>query len=293
MALRFWVAGDGNWDASTTTHWASSSGGAGGASVPGSGDTVILDGGSATGGTGTSAGGGAVISVTAAINVNTLTFSGGTGAFAGTLDFSAGSGLTHTIGSGGLSFTGTGSRKILLGSNTFNISGTYSLVTATNLDATSSFSSATLNFTGLTAGISFFSGGKTYGAINIAASAGNDVVQFEPGNPVGFTMGSLSATGPVDVVFNSGNTYTMTSGMTTVASAASPVVIRGNSVSGVKATLASGAVSNISWCLFENIAGSTSAINAANSLGVNTSGTLSITNPGGGGGSSVLGVIGG
>jgi hypothetical protein len=58
-ASRFWVGGTGNWDASDTTHWAASSGGGGGASVPGSGDTVTLDGSS----------GGGTVTVTAAVNV--------------------------------------------------------------------------------------------------------------------------------------------------------------------------------------------------------------------------------
>lgn len=43
MADRYWVGGSGNWDASTTTHWASSSGGAGGQSVPTSSDNVFFD----------------------------------------------------------------------------------------------------------------------------------------------------------------------------------------------------------------------------------------------------------
>lgn len=43
MANRYWVGGSGNWDASTTTHWAASSGGAGGQSVPTSSDNVFFD----------------------------------------------------------------------------------------------------------------------------------------------------------------------------------------------------------------------------------------------------------
>ncbi len=43
MASRFWVGGTGNWDASTTTNWAATSGGAGGASVPTSSDDVTFD----------------------------------------------------------------------------------------------------------------------------------------------------------------------------------------------------------------------------------------------------------
>lgn len=43
MATYYWVGGSGNWDATTTTNWASSSGGAGGAGVPTSADDVIFD----------------------------------------------------------------------------------------------------------------------------------------------------------------------------------------------------------------------------------------------------------
>lgn len=43
MAARYWVLGNGTWDATTTTHWSATSGGAGGASVPTAVDNVILD----------------------------------------------------------------------------------------------------------------------------------------------------------------------------------------------------------------------------------------------------------
>jgi hypothetical protein len=43
MATRYWVGGSGTWDASDTTNWSASSGGAGGASVPTSADDVVFD----------------------------------------------------------------------------------------------------------------------------------------------------------------------------------------------------------------------------------------------------------
>jgi lipopolysaccharide export system protein LptA len=49
MADRYWVGGTGNWDATSTTNWATSSGGAGGASAPTSADNVIFDAASNTG----------------------------------------------------------------------------------------------------------------------------------------------------------------------------------------------------------------------------------------------------
>jgi hypothetical protein len=49
MADRYWVGGSGNWNATSTTNWATSSGGASGASAPTSADNVIFDGASNTG----------------------------------------------------------------------------------------------------------------------------------------------------------------------------------------------------------------------------------------------------
>ena len=43
MADRYWVGGTGNWDATTTTNWSATSGGAGGASAPTSADNVIFN----------------------------------------------------------------------------------------------------------------------------------------------------------------------------------------------------------------------------------------------------------
>lgn len=46
MADRYWVGGSGAWDRTTTTHWSTSSGGSGGASVPTATDNAIFDSGS-------------------------------------------------------------------------------------------------------------------------------------------------------------------------------------------------------------------------------------------------------
>lgn len=72
-ADRYWVGGTGNWDASTTTHWSSSSGGASGASVPTSTDNVYIDGSS----------GGGTITITATANCLDFTWSATSGALAG------------------------------------------------------------------------------------------------------------------------------------------------------------------------------------------------------------------
>lgn len=51
MATKYWVGGSGTWDSLDTTHWANSSGGAGGTSTPIYTDTVIFDNNSGTAGT--------------------------------------------------------------------------------------------------------------------------------------------------------------------------------------------------------------------------------------------------
>ena len=43
MAARFWVGGTNTWDSTNTANWSTTSGGAGGASVPGAADDVTID----------------------------------------------------------------------------------------------------------------------------------------------------------------------------------------------------------------------------------------------------------
>lgn len=52
MATRYWVGGTGNWDASTTTNWSATSGGASGASAPTATDDAVFDSGSGGGASG-------------------------------------------------------------------------------------------------------------------------------------------------------------------------------------------------------------------------------------------------
>lgn len=104
MANRYWVGGTGTWDASDTTHWSATSGGASGASVPGSGDTVTFDGSS----------GGGTVTVGYDPTVTSITM----GAFTGTLDMNTRSPTMQTF-----SNTGTGTRTLIQGSGTWTITG--------------------------------------------------------------------------------------------------------------------------------------------------------------------------
>jgi len=113
MANRFWVGGTGNWDATVGTKWATTSGGAGGAAVPTSADDVYLD-----------ANSGAVTvtnSASAAINCQSLDFTG----FTGTFNLNTGQSL-YTYGTtiklvADMTWTqGNGSYLVFGGSGTIN-----------------------------------------------------------------------------------------------------------------------------------------------------------------------------
>lgn len=184
MASRFWVGGTGTWDASDTTHWAATSGGAGGQSVPVAGDAVTID---ASSGAGT-------ITVATDFNITSLTC----GQMGMTLDFSANNN-SPTISSA-LTTSGTGTRTINWGSGTFTMSGNNITIfgngTTTGQTMTGS---AAFNFTysGSVGTRSFQFGGTGAGTISTTTctfniTAGTDTVSFS-GTNIGIS--SLSFTG--------------------------------------------------------------------------------------------------
>jgi hypothetical protein len=102
MANRFWVGGSGTWDASSTTNWSTTTGGAGGASVPGSADVAIFD---ANSGAGT-----CTLGVTVTVGFLTMTN------YTGALDFSTYEinleGNALGVFSGGTGYTLSGTKQL-------------------------------------------------------------------------------------------------------------------------------------------------------------------------------------
>lgn len=120
MAARFWVGGTGTWDASSTTNWSATTGGAGGVSVPTSADNVTIDANSGSG----------IITVNTNFSVSQLI----TGAMNMTLDFSANNNSpTMNVPN----FAGAGTRTINMGNGVWTVTGTS--FTASN------FANCTLN----------------------------------------------------------------------------------------------------------------------------------------------------
>lgn len=282
MASRFWVGGTGTWDSTTTTHWSATTGGAGGASAPVTGDSVTLDGAS---------GGG---TVTVDTTINGLSLAQITmGAFTGTLDFSVNNpNLTLTTA---FSVTGTGVRTLNLGSGTFTLTGgnaVWDATTTTNL--TLSAGSSTLLINGALSAtaarqVQLGSTSLTYGTITIAQSGtvGQQTQLLATANQ---TIGHLNFTPPIDIVLSSGITYTISNAFTWAGTAFnSAIAVR--SASTVTPVISAASGSTINWGVLEHLTFSGTAVNATNSIdlqGNNMNGG-SITGPSGTSGSHMIG----
>lgn len=152
---RYWVGGTASWDGTAGTKWATTSGGAGGASVPTSSDDVFFD-----------AASGAVTVTIAAGNTNCLSldFTGFTGTMAGTAAISIFGNLTMATGmtrsyTGTLTFAATGTGKTITmngkafaGAVTFNgVGGGWTLQDAFSIGTgTLTLTAGTLNLNGKT-----------------------------------------------------------------------------------------------------------------------------------------------
>lgn len=200
MADRFWVTGGtGNWN--STTNWSATTGGASGASVPGTADAAIFD----------AASGSGVVTLDASSVLNGCNFTG----FTGTLAF----------GTNTLSLTGTGS--VFTGSTAMTVTGT-PLIICTNSSATA----RTLTPTAVTEANSI-SFRITAGTGTFAITTGNAVrdLDFTDGtNPTGFAgsysttshtiYGSLKASTGMTVTAGAGTfTFAATSGTKTINTA--------------------------------------------------------------------------
>jgi len=195
MADRYWVGGTNTWNATVGTKWANTSGGTGGASVPGASDLVFFDANS------NPAGSGASYTVTRSVatalagvtmsnpSAGTLTFTGASAwTFTGGATVSIGSGITWTA-TGAMNFAGatTGTATLSSGSSltcgiTLNLSdlnlslssnvtttGALTLTAGTLLCNTSNITAATTTWTG--GNIDF----GTSGTISVSAASGTVV----------------------------------------------------------------------------------------------------------------------
>lgn len=276
-AARFWVGGTGTWDNSDTTHWSGSSGGAGGSSVPASGDTVTFDGSS----------GGGTVTVAATINGSNTITSITMGAFTGTLDFSVNN---PSITMGTFSITGTGTRTLSMGSGTFTLTSAnanvWDATTTTNLTFNKGTSTIKSNYTGTLSGkATLVLGTLSYSTVSIAAAA-------SAGTLVGFsgsaTVDNLLIAAPNVVEFGNNQTLTVNNAFTFTGTSSAGLILQSNS-SFVVATVAVGAASTIQWASIARMTFTTNSVTATNSMNLGSVTGATITGPSTSGG----GIIGG
>ena|SRR5262252_4425116 len=182
MANRFWVGGTGTWDASDTTHWAATSGGAGGVSVPTSGDAVTLDG---------SSGGGTV-------TVNTNFNLGATGTltmdtFTGTLDFATNN---NSPSMRVFSSNGSATRTLNMGNGTWTMlnpgggfESVWNAFSASNFTMNANSSTLLLQPASVTGYRAINANGATFNNITV----NNPTVSYEPIVINIFTLGLTCA----------------------------------------------------------------------------------------------------
>ena len=274
MANRYWVGGTGTWNASDTTHWATASNGAGGASVPGSADAVIFD---------ASSGGGVVTVDHPTLTIQSYTF----GAFTGTIDHSVNNQNVDITGlsTAALSGTGTGVRTFRMGSGTWTIRSTalstvFNFGTVTNL--TFSGASANIVITGTNPGRRTLApGGLTFGSLTIDANPGRGSTTVSSA----FTVANLNIGAPNHVMFNNSTTYTVTNAFTWTGTAAAPIGLVANADTGV-ATIAAAGGGTIDYAAIRQLTFTGAGAKVANNsydLGINVGITITPPEAGGGG----------
>lgn len=261
MASRFWVGGTGTWDASDTTHWAASSGGAGGQSVPGTSDTATLDGSS----------GGGTVTVNATISIQSLTC----GAFTGTLDFSANNNNVTLSSGSGFSGSGSGARTINLGNGTWTLSSTsaiWTIATITNL--TFNANSSVIAFTGAAGSsniVCTLGASLAYSTITVAAAGVGFFNLVSTSNTI--TTLTLAAGAVVSFV---ASTTTTIGTFAAAGSTLKQIFLRSTST-GTTGTVAV-TTSSIAWCGIRDLT-ITGSSGAANSFNLGNVATIVVTPP--------------
>jgi hypothetical protein len=236
MATYYWVGGDGTWDASSTTNWSLTSGGAGNAGVPNSADTVVFDSASGTGTCTTASGSAAAV---ATLNTATLGLALGanhTMSSAFTLTLGSLSLNNFTLSCGAFISNNANVRSVAFGTGNITLTGNgifaLSMADATNFTYTGT---PTINSTyaGATGTRSFrfgATGATASNVLNINISAGTDSISTST-----LRVKNLNFTGFSGTLLNQGVTIfgdlTFSSGMTCTAGASSMTFV---AISGIQ-----------------------------------------------------------
>jgi len=275
-ADRFWVGGTGTWDAVTTTHWSTSSGGAGGASVPTSSDNAFFD--------GSSGGGTVTVNFGGTVSVAGVVL----GAFTGTWDNSVNNNNFNLVG-GGFSGTGVGTRTIKLGTATYTISNGGTVIDfATTTNLTLNAGLETWTWSGTSGARTVNTGGKSFGSLTMNSNQGsqpNSAGQTFTGNG---TFANLTIVGPIYLRMTAGETLTVTGNFTWTGAKDQTIALQTTTL-GSTATIVATGGGTMSYTSLRDIAFTTGAVTATNSMdGGNNSG-VTINGLAASGGACILG----
>lgn len=225
MTTRTWTGGAGTWDGSNTASWS-------GGVIPIAGDAVVFD--------GTSGGGTVIVNTT--VNVASITM----GAFtSGTLDFLTNS---NSVTLNTFSATGTVTRGLNMGNNTWTINGTSATVWDITNPAglTLNANGSTLVFAGTPTGTRTFTPGtgKTYNIVTCNALSSPGATFFPIGINESCTIGTFNVATPQFInVTSAAATVTVTNPISWAGSFANPLFI--GTLGGGGGTLALAAGSTI------------------------------------------------
>jgi hypothetical protein len=201
MADRYWVGGTANWDATAGSKWATTDGGAGGASVPTSADNVFF----------TAASGAVTVTITTSVNMLNLTCTGFTGTITGTSgalnvygDFTLVAGMTWSHTGSVVTFAATsGARSITTAGQTLaglrigssgSSTATWTLQDALTTSGNIVVDSGTFTTNNFSVTARLISSSNTNTrAINL----GSSTVTFT-------SAGSITFTDPTNLTFNAG-----------------------------------------------------------------------------------------
>jgi hypothetical protein len=274
----FWVGGSGTWEASSTTNWAPTSGGAATGcqttnAAPAAGDTITFNG---------SSGGGTVTPTTA---INGIAFGDlNVGAFTGTIAFNTNN---PTMSVNTFNNSGTGARTINQGGGGWTYrggNGFTALDLGTQTNCTSCvYSNTSHTFSGTGASrLANLGTSLSLGAVTISdASAGKGVMEFTVSAA---TMASLTVGAGTTVLLTQGATTTITgalaiTGTSSAPSGLQPTVPRNNVT-----TVSVGSASTCNWCAILRVTKSgAGSLTATNSLDLGGNTNITITPPSGGG----------
>lgn len=260
------------WDGSSTAMWSTTTGGATGASVPGSSDAVIFDGATCVGG------------VTCTITVNTnvtvisITADACTASTNGCIvDFSVNNNTVTVSGnSPAFSFAGSGTRQLKLGTATIALSGTSAIFDVSGTNITFTGGSSTVQFTSTAVGERRIFGNRTFGTIAVGGSSAPFLSFFGA-----CTITTFALTAPVSVKFNSSSVVTVTNALTISGSLGSaPTLFYGGTPGGAGGVISSANNATLNWVTLRDMTfqgGGTFAAN--NSLDAGNNSGITITPP--------------